>query len=85
MTPVLESVAAGKLMIDQILIELHRSGAEENPNFEKGMRFFELADQAGYRITHKERNHWGCKGYGCVEYALVSNEYLRRVTASVMC
>ena len=83
MPPVFEAVAKGKFKIDQILIEMHRPGVQDI--FEPPTKFFELADKAGYRITHKERNHWGCAGAHCVEYALVSNDFLRSMTASVIC
>jgi hypothetical protein len=36
--------------------------------------FFEGADACGLRLFHKERNHWGCQGYACVEFSLVSAE-----------
>eukprot|EP00956_Cyclotella_meneghiniana_P011426 scaffold16034_cov38-Cyclotella_meneghiniana.AAC.2 len=85
MPPVFEAVATGGLKIDQILIELHRRGRETSLDWEAVTNFFERADKAGYRITHKERNGWGCNGWHCVEYALVSNDYLRRATASIIC
>ena len=48
-------------------------------------RFFAAADRAKLRITHKERNQWGCDGYRCVEYALVSEAFLREANGAVMC
>ena len=48
-------------------------------------RFFAAADTANLRITHKERNQWGCDGYRCVEYALVSESFLREANGAVMC
>ena len=48
-------------------------------------RFFAAADTAKLRITHKERNQWGCDGYRCVEYALVSEAFLREANGAVMC
>ena len=41
--------------------------------------------RAKLRITHKERNQWGCDGYRCVEYALVSEAFLREANGAVMC
>ena len=35
-------------------------------------RFFALLDQCQYMITYKETNHWGCFGFLCVEYTIVS-------------
>ena len=46
---------------------------------------FAAADKAKLRITHKERNQWGCDGYRCVEYALVSEAFLREANGAVMC
>ena len=43
------------------------------------------ADTAKLRITHKERNQWGCDGYRCVEYALVSEAFLREANGAAMC
>ena len=43
------------------------------------------ADTAKLRITHKERNQWGCDGYRCVEYALVSESFLCEANGAVMC
>ncbi len=81
MPPVFDAIAQGQLQIDQILIEMHRT-----PNsYEVLAHFFEAADKAGYRITHKERNHWGCNGYGCVEYVFVSEDFLRKATAAAIC
>jgi hypothetical protein len=77
MPAVFEAIANGTLQIDQILIELHQSIDVNN--------FFAAADKAGYRITHKERNHWGCDGYKCVEYGLVSEDFLRRSTSAAIC
>ena len=79
MPPVFQAIAQGRLQIDQILIELHGS------SYEQLTRLFESADAAGMRIFHKERNGWGCGGARCVEYAFVSESFLRRATAAVIC
>ena len=47
--------------------------------------FFAAADRAKLRIFHKERNHWGCSGYLCVEYAFVSEPFLREANAAAVC
>ena len=47
--------------------------------------FFLAADRAKLRITHKERNQWGCAGSRCVEYAFVSETFLREVDGAVIC
>jgi hypothetical protein len=80
MPPVFEAIAKGTLQIDQLLIEIH-----SRVSYEKLADFFAKADEAGFRIFHKERNGWGCNGYGCVEYAFVNQFFLRNATASAIC
>ncbi|KAG7345547.1 methyltransferase domain containing protein [Nitzschia inconspicua] len=80
MPPVFEAMAKGNLQIDQLLIEMHAY-----VSYDEMTEFFAAADKAGFRITHKERNGWGCNGWGCVEYAFVSRSFLRRATASAIC
>jgi hypothetical protein len=63
-----EDLAQGKYTIGQILIELHGT------DFTKINIFFEAATAAGFYVFSKERNHWGCSGYKCVEYSLVHKE-----------
>ncbi|KAL3935350.1 MAG: hypothetical protein SGARI_003014 [Bacillariaceae sp.] len=79
MPPVFDAIASGKMQIDQILIELHAMPYETLTDF------FAAVDRAGFRLTHKERNGWGCGGTGCVEYVFVSPSFLRRTTAAAMC
>jgi len=43
------------------------------------------ADKAKFRIVHKERNQWGCGGYICVEYALISESFLRQANEAILC
>lgn len=66
MPHLIDMVKNGDLVIEQIQIEMHGKDAAEIQTFFQTMR------SAGYAIFHKERNHWGCKGYGCVEYAFIS-------------
>ncbi|KAG7369971.1 methyltransferase domain containing protein [Nitzschia inconspicua] len=80
MPPVFEAITNGTLQIDQLLIEMHA-----RVSYEVMTDFFEAADRAGFRITHKERNGWGCGGTTCVEYAFVNESFLRRTTASAIC
>ena len=47
--------------------------------------FFAAADRAKLRIFHKERNHWGCNGYKCVEFAFASEAFLREANAALFC
>jgi hypothetical protein len=85
MPPVFDAIAAGTLRIDQILIEMHNPGRDGLDPYVVLADFFAAADRAGFRITHKERNHWGCNGYGCLEYVFVSEDFLRRATAAAIC
>ena len=78
--PVLfEAIAAGRIKVNQIQIELH------GVNFGRVEHFFEAADKAKMRIFHKERNHWGCDGYKCLEYALISEDFLREANGAASC
>jgi hypothetical protein len=33
---------------------------------------FHSMRRQGFMVFHKERNHWGCDGYMCVEFSIVS-------------
>ena len=88
MPPLFELIASGKIKVDQVLIELHHTkvGRRLRGDFGRTLqRFFAAADRAKLRITHKERNQWGCDGYRCVEYALVSEAFLREANGAVVC
>ena len=76
---IFESIAAGNLVIDQIQIELH---PRSKVSYEEIRDFFTYVDKAKMRIMHKERNQWGCKGWRCLEYAFVSESFLRRANAA---
>lgn len=65
---VFQDCAEGKLRIGQLQIELH------NSSYSNITSFFDGADRCGLMIFHKERNHWGCQGAWCVEYAFISRE-----------
>jgi hypothetical protein len=67
------------LKVDQIQIELD-GGSKELIN-----SLFHKADDAKMRIMHKERNHWGCDGYRCLEYVLVSEAFLKQVHEWQIC
>lgn len=74
-------IANGTLDVDQIQLEVH--GA--NHPTSQVESFFEFADKAKMRIFHKERNHWGCAGYHCLEFAFISEDFLRRANAVYVC
>lgn len=74
-----DSISSGRLTIGQILIELHTTDRNQIATF------FDMANSAGFYIFHKERNHWGCDGYNCVEYALISNNTAWDIFSSALC
>ena len=45
---------------------------------------FLASDDARMRFFRKERNHWGCEGYRCLEYAFVSEEFMREANAHAL-
>jgi Methyltransferase domain len=59
---VFEPMSTGQLSVGQLQVELHLWEAGEHP-LQAIKPLFEVADDAGLRIFHKERNHWGCDGY----------------------
>ncbi|KAL4532729.1 hypothetical protein Ndes2526B_g08312 [Nannochloris sp. 'desiccata'] len=65
---IFDDVIQGRYRIGQIQIELHGG------NFPVIEDFFEHANQANFHIFHKERNHWGCDGYRCLEFSLIGEE-----------
>jgi len=80
MPPVFELIASGQIQVNQVQVELHLPR-----NYTKIGEFFQAADNAALRIFHKERNHWGCNGFKCVEYSLISESFLRESNAAVVC
>lgn len=72
-------IEAGDVSIGQIQVELHGT------NFSQIAPFFEGADKAGYMVFHKERNHWGCSGYSCVEFSLIHKFEAERVFKHTHC
>ncbi|KAG5190733.1 methyltransferase domain-containing protein [Tribonema minus] len=74
----------GDLKIGQMQIEVHLAPLGKKP-LPGIISFFEDADAAGLRVFHKERNHWGCDGYRCLEYAFVSAEWSRHVFHKTTC
>eukprot|EP00980_Cylindrotheca_fusiformis_P001182 scaffold323_cov93-Cylindrotheca_fusiformis.AAC.4 len=78
--PVLfDAIAAGRVKVNQVQVELHGTLYPPVANL------FKAADKAKMRIFHKERNHWGCHGYSCVEYALISEDFLREANKASVC
>jgi hypothetical protein len=79
-----DAIAKEKIQVDQLLVELHITNSPEK-YWKILLDFFAAADRAKMRIFHKERNHWGCDGYYCLEYAFVSEDFLRRANADIVC
>jgi hypothetical protein len=59
--------------IHQILMEVH------GVNATKIAGLFQSLHAADMMIFHKERNQWGCNGYSCVEFSLLSSTYALKV------
>lgn len=72
-------VEAGLVSIGQIQIEMHGTNHDDINSF------FEGSDRAGYMVFHKERNHWGCKGYECVEFSLIHRREAERMFRFTHC
>eukprot|EP00978_Attheya_sp_CCMP212_P003867 scaffold8225_cov52-Attheya_sp.AAC.1 len=79
MPPLFDAISKGTIQVDQIQIELHDGGG-----YKAIVNLFDAADNASMRVFHKERNHWGCMGYHCVEYAFVSESFLRKANADTI-
>lgn len=75
---VLPNILLSQIKLDQLLIEVHGTDAE------KIAKLFRTFTDAGLMIFHKERNHWGCLGYLCVEYSLISSAYAKQVLKSFL-
>ena len=72
-------VRKGEVTIGQIQVEVHYTNATQIQNL------FQTLRAPGFMIFHKERNHWGCNGYSCVEYSLVSFEVANHVFLKTHC
>ena len=70
---VIPKFAESSVRTHQIMIEVHGTDAQ------KVESLFSSLHNAGMMIFHKERNHWGCNGYSCVEYSLISSSYAQKV------
>jgi len=61
------------VIIDQVMVEIHGTNAVAIHGL------FQTFQDTGMVIFHKERNSWGCDGYRCVEYSLITLSYAKRV------
>lgn len=69
----------GEISVGQVLVELHGTDVAQLA------AFFAADDAASFLVFSKERNHWGCDGFRCVEYSLVARETARAVHRFVQC
>lgn len=76
--PLFDLISSGKASVNQVLIELH----SKSPQIL--YVFFFAADRAKLRLPHKERNQWGCNGSRCVDYAFVSEAFLRKANGAII-
>lgn len=62
---------AADVRVGQLLIELHAPQNQKSPG-STVKRFFHHIYSCGMLLFSKERNHWGCSGFYCVEFSFVS-------------
>jgi hypothetical protein len=72
-------IQAGAISIGQIQVELH------GLDFIQVASFFDGADKSGFMVFHKERNHWGCSGYQCLEFSLIHKSEAERMFGFTHC
>jgi hypothetical protein len=77
--PLFDAIVAGRVKVDQLLVELHAVVGRSVENF------FQAADKAKLRVFHKEYNRWTPKKDFCVEYALASESFLREANGAYIC
>ena len=75
-----DAIVAGRIKVDQLLIELHIRNKRHALQ-----SFFQAADKAQLRVFHKEYNYWSPTKGCCVEYALVSESFLRNANGAYIC
>lgn len=63
-----EDLKDGLYSVGQVQVEVHGKDAGRNA------ALFDAAEAAGFRVFHKEPNHWGCNGYGCMEFSLIGKQ-----------
>ena len=73
-------IIAGKYKISQIQVEVHLYEHEADVPL-----FFADAAKAGFELFHKQRNHWGCLGWTCVEFSFISKDAKRDIYAHDIC
>ena len=66
----------GLQQVTHVMIEVH--GVDPT----KIASLFRTFEISGLFIFHKERNHWGCSGWECVEFSLMTTDYSKSVLES---
>jgi len=56
-----------RLRFQHLNVELHGINCTAHEDF------FHSIDRCGYRVAWAEPNHWGCDGWLCVEYTIISS------------
>ena len=64
-----------RIHVDQVLIEVHGVDAQSVRSL------FRKFSDSGLYVFHKERNGWGCGGFRCVEFSLMTKRYAKSVLA----
>jgi len=78
-------VSRGEIVIDQIQIEMHAAYTGAG-RFMLIKEWFQSAEDAGYYIFHKERNHLGgCDGFRCVEFSLIHKSFALESNSHYSC
>ena len=74
-----EHIKSGDVRIDQIQVEMHGVDASAI------QLVFQSLRGPNFAVFHKERNHWGCQGYQCVEFSLISESRAKEVFQKERC
>lgn len=68
-----------------MLIEVHSAGLPAMDLVLQNERLFSAFRQCGYRMFHKDRNGWGCLGYRCLEFSLISAGWAKKMHRLAYC
>jgi hypothetical protein len=79
-TPVWHDLKAKRYEVGQVQIEVHMNEHEKQVG-----PFFASAADAGFDLFHKERNHWGCLGWTCLEFSFIHAAAARDIFAFEVC
>ena len=68
---VLPELFESDVEVQQLMVELHGTQTDAIANIFNNMSDHHML------LFHKERNHYGCDGYRCVEFSFVSKEFAK--------